>query len=160
MSKPKKQFQPQIQVKQLPHKLDVHYVRSGYFRTVHVDGIFGGPTPQNLLHLGIFSERTPFPRKITFQTSPLDDTRVAFGSELKREVAHGIERELEVDLIMSLKVAKSIHTWLGRKIEALEKTIQSQIKSDADRNSETETSARDQEDKPITAKPQEQNENE
>src|SRR5260370_759176 len=79
-----------------------HYVKSNFFRVVHADGVFGGPTfTTRTIQIGIFSERFPFPKR-TSQS-------VKENKEIMEErvIEEGIERELEVSLVMNLSVAKS-----------------------------------------------------
>ena len=41
-------------------------IKSRYFRSIHVDGAFGGISPTgNYLRMGIFNEGQPIPQKIT-----------------------------------------------------------------------------------------------
>ena len=46
----------------LPDALQFHDVKGTHFRTVHVDGIWGGPTGRGYIHAVVYTERHPIPR--------------------------------------------------------------------------------------------------
>lgn len=78
---------------------------------MHADGAFGGPSPRGLINIAFFSERAPIPRHTTI---PL--VNGVPGSEEINEIKSGIFRELEVNVVMDVAVAVSLHAWLGQKI--------------------------------------------
>ena len=101
--------------------LAVHYSKSSLFRVIHADGVYGGATPTagNVM-MTIFSHRIPFPERTMID---------AFGNEITRgRVAKsGVERELEVSIVMSLELAKSVLQWLDNSIKNVE-TLQQPLK--------------------------------
>ncbi len=98
-------------------KIDFHYEKSNIFRVVHVDGAYGGPTPQGKILVSVYSERLPLPKVMTHELAPDG----SLGKEVDRVSRHGIFREVEVALMMDRNVAESIKNWLGVKIEELDK---------------------------------------
>jgi len=98
-------------------KIDFHYEKSNLFRVVHVDGAFGGPTPQGKILVSVYSERLPLPKLITQELKPDG----SLGKEVDRISRGGIFREVEVALMMDRNVAESIRNWLGVKIGELDK---------------------------------------
>jgi hypothetical protein len=110
----------------VPSHVKFRYIKSNYFRVVHVDGAFGGFSPQGKIFVSMFSERPPLP-DATFQT-------VEGGVLGKELVEHrqagdeGVVRELEVGLAMDVSVAKGLVDWLNERIEIAEK-IQSNFTS-------------------------------
>jgi hypothetical protein len=104
-------------------EVSYYYIKSNYFRVVHVDGLYGGPAPTlgNMV-MTIFSERVAFPEKSVNDASGNDIVQ-------KRVVKNGHERELEVSLAMNLIIAKVMHQWLGNAIKNTEQIQQqAQIK--------------------------------
>src|SRR6476646_1778476 len=81
-------------------EIPIYYVKSNYYRVIHMDGIYGGgaPTIGNIV-MTVFSHRLPLPEKAVNDAS---------GREIaeKRIVKFGIENELEVSLVMELNTAK------------------------------------------------------
>jgi hypothetical protein len=94
-----------------PSRLDAHYQKSNFFRVVHADGAFGGPSPRGLINIAFYSERAPIPRHTTI---PI--VGGIPGPEEISETKSGIFRELEVNVVMDLAVAVSLQSWLGQKI--------------------------------------------
>jgi hypothetical protein len=102
-------------------KVKFHYIKSPYYRTVHVDGVIGGVTPHSTLALGIYSERLVYPDQMVYGVSPQGD----LGNELKEEriSREGIGRELEASLVMSITTARELARWLIRNIRSAENAI-------------------------------------
>ena len=103
-----------------PEKIRIEYVKSNFFRVVHVDGAFGGTTPRLDLFITFYSERFPIPRILTYEMSPQGAPIKEIVEE--RESKEGIIRESEVGLLLDLPSAKSLLQWLGEKVAELEKT--------------------------------------
>ena len=100
-----------------PDTLVIKFEKSKHYRVVHVDGCFGGPSPNGLLVFCPYSERNEYPTETEYKLS--QDGKL--GEEIRREgLANGIRREMEVELVMNLTTAKSLQTWLNSKIEILE----------------------------------------
>lgn len=95
-----------------------HYVKSPSFRTVHVDGMIGGPTPNGNVHAAFFSERPAIPTSTKFEVTA-DGT---LGSEVEggREGREGYVRELDVDCVFTVETAKRFRDWLDESIRFLE----------------------------------------
>jgi hypothetical protein len=96
-----------------------HYLKSNHFRVVHADGVWGGPTSDQRLHMAIWSERPVIPKVMVFGVTSSGQ----LGPELKerRDARDGIVREVEVDVVMSLDTARSLVEWLKKSIEISEK---------------------------------------
>ena len=103
----------------VPESIEFHMMKSNFFRVVHCDGMWGGATPLGYMTMSVFSERSPIPVKVTHAVG--SDGKI--GGETKREVKHGIVREVEVELIFDLDTAKSMVGWLNEHISTLEKTV-------------------------------------
>lgn len=96
------------------------YIKSNYFRVIHIDGVFGGNAPRaGLIHMAIWNERWPIPKQSTFEFNPNGQ----LGKEIEEErvTRDAIVREVECLLIMDITNAKVIRDWLNEKIANLEK---------------------------------------
>lgn len=102
---------------QAVRQIHVHYIKSTQFRTVHVDGIFGGITPRGLLHLTTYSERPAIPQETDYVVNGQRLAEVTSARQGKK----GFVRELDINLIMDLDAARSLQEWLRRHVETLEK---------------------------------------
>jgi hypothetical protein len=105
-----------------PKKIRFHYLKSNAFRSVHADGVFGGVTPRLSISATFFNERQPIPDQVV-QAVKEDGT---VGEELtdERIARDGFVRELEVNVIMDLALAKAMQSWLAEKIKTIEERIE------------------------------------
>ena len=102
---------------QVTGSVDIHYLKANDFRVVHADGVWGGVAPRGYITMSVFSERSPIPRKMVFDVTP--DGQL--GPETSRDSKEGIVREVEVEVVMDVPLAKSLIEWLKDKIEFFEK---------------------------------------
>jgi len=99
--------------------LAFHWIKTSDFRTVHVDGAFGGLAPKGrLIHMAVYSERWPIPRQTEYESK---DGRVDFAKEVSRIVREGIVREVEVNLVFDVETAESMVVWLTQRIKDAKK---------------------------------------
>ena len=103
-----------------PGLFEFHYVKSNNFRVVFSDGVWGGTTPRGYITMSFFSERAPIPKKLIHKITP--DGKL--GEESTQESLHGIIREVDVEVLMDLDMAKSFRQWLDEKILFLEKQME------------------------------------
>jgi hypothetical protein len=105
-----------------PESLEFHYVKSNGFRVVHADGVWGGPTPRGYITMSFFSERAPIPARISheLQTPEPNSPDRIIGPEIARDAKDGLVREVEVEVMVDLAMAKSLLGWLGEKVLLLE----------------------------------------
>lgn len=102
--------------------IDFHHIKSNAFRTIHVDGAFGGVSPRgSLINMTLFNERWPVPTQITHAI----DKDGAVGEELKerRATRRGVVRELEANLVFDVETAKRLVQWLLDKIQQAESAL-------------------------------------
>ena len=104
-----------------PENVKFHYLKSTHFRTIHADGAIGSVTPRGHIHMAIYNERHAIPREMVQEIKP-DGT---LGEVIQSEtvVREGIVREMEVDVLMNVEVAKGVINWLEDKIKLIEKEI-------------------------------------
>jgi hypothetical protein len=101
-----------------PGEYPVRYSKSHFHRVVHADGVYGGTTPTiDSLMMHIYSHMLPLP------DYSVNDNK---GDEVKekRIIKPGVEREVEVSIVMSLTLAKSIRDWLNDRIKYVEELKQ------------------------------------
>ena len=96
-----------------PEQITFDFARSPFFRVVHSNGAWGGITPHRELSVTFFSERGSLPRSIIHSVTP----EGGLGPEIDRESATNIQRECEVEVLMSMDEAVNLHRWIGAKIE-------------------------------------------
>jgi hypothetical protein len=96
-------------------RIKFHYLKAPAFRTIHVDGVLGGPAPSGFLNAAFFSERLPIPQTSSFNVT----TDGTLGDELvdARVGRDGITREVEVNLVMSVAMATRLYGWLGEHLK-------------------------------------------
>ena len=93
------------------------YIRSPFFRVVHSNGAWGGMTPRRELSVTFYSERRAPPRRVTHSV-----TSGGLGPEISRDGTTNVQREFEVEVLMSMEEAVSLYEWLGDKIAQWRKT--------------------------------------
>ena len=99
-------------------RIEFDYLKSNFFRVVHADGVFGGVTPSLDIHMDVFSQRSPIPKKVVHEVKP--DRTV--GEEIvdERVIRDAIVREVEVGVVFNLAMAKLMVDWLNDKIRFIE----------------------------------------
>lgn len=104
-----------------PSSVTFHWVKSPHFRTIHVNGAFGGFSPNGNLFLSVYSERPVLP-DVTVQTI---DGSGQLGKEIieQRKGLQGVVRELEAGLAMDIATAKSLVEWLNERIKIAESYV-------------------------------------
>ena len=86
---------------------------------MHADGIFGGLTPNGLIHMDVWNQRFPIPKQSVHAVTP--DGKL--GEELrdKRTTRDAIAvREVEVGIVLDANVARELISWLEEKLNALD----------------------------------------
>ena len=94
-------------------KVVINYLKTKNYRTYHVDGIYGGITPDAKLYVELFVQRSVTPQVVVHKIKK-DGT---LGEEISRTGKKGIIREIESGIIMDIEVAKAFRDWINRKIE-------------------------------------------
>jgi hypothetical protein len=96
------------------------YIKSNYFRVIHVDGIFGGNSPRvGKIQMAIWNERWPIPRQAVYKIE--QDGKIGAEIPEERLARNAIVREVEAQLLMDIGTAKAMRDWLGNKIAEFEK---------------------------------------
>ncbi len=98
------------QEEQQPDNISFDFIKSNFFRVVHVDGAWGGVGPRGI-QMALFSERAPIPKSVEYRIGT-----DGLSEEVSRDVRTAVIREVEVELTMNLQTAISINEWLSSKI--------------------------------------------
>jgi hypothetical protein len=94
-------------------KLKFKYVIPDQLMDCYINGVFGGVTQRQEIHMHPFNERTPIPKEVF----------VEFGKEGEKpkeieKIAGGdIVRLIQASLIMDVNAAIAIRDWLDNKIK-------------------------------------------
>jgi len=101
----------------IPEKIRYNYIKSNYFRIVHVDGGHGGITPHGQIMFSVYNERAPIPQVTVHKIEK--DGKIGEENRAERVSKEGLVREVEIGLLMDLSTAENIHRWFGQKIDEL-----------------------------------------
>ncbi len=104
---------------EMPTVVPFHYIKSGFFRVLHTDGIIGSVTPNGLIFLGLYSERAAIPQTMVHEIT--ESGRVGAEHPDERVGKKGIVREVEVGATMSVETATSVIAWLQEKVDLIQK---------------------------------------
>jgi len=91
------------------------YIKAPGFQSLRADGVIGGITPANIIHMAIYSERPAIPRRLTYALSREGE----LGQLLEVQSRESIVREMSADVFLELRAAEAIHAWLGDRIAEL-----------------------------------------
>ncbi len=96
------------------------YIKGNNFRVIHVDGGIGGSAPPpGIVHLNVFNERWPIPKRTVMKIGPKGEVG---GEILEEQVTRdAVIREVEALLVMDIAVATRVRDWLTRNIEKIQK---------------------------------------
>lgn len=95
-----------------PDEITFHFMKSSGYRTVHVDGAFGGLTPKADLAVAFFSERFALPQRTTHAVNGH-----ALGPEICREGKKGLIREIEFNCVMDIPTTMKLIDFLQGKVD-------------------------------------------
>lgn len=101
-------------------ELTLQYTKSVLCRVIHVDGAWGGITPQGAIQMDLYSQKHEVPASTTYDVLKEDPSSQRSNLKEKRTVNRGFVREVEVEVIMSPEVARTLKTWLEERLAMLE----------------------------------------
>ncbi|SHH20117.1 hypothetical protein [Bradyrhizobium erythrophlei] len=104
--------------------IQFHYIKSPDYREIACHGALGGPTPQKVIWMSLFSERFPIPRVVEYAINGTPGEEVMFdeaaATPSRIESRTGVIRHVEVSAYLDLVTAKRLHKWLDEQITLLE----------------------------------------
>lgn len=107
-------------------KIEFNLHKAPYHRTFHVDGIYGGLTPDGKLSIDFFNQNFPLPTATIHEMVDL----YTVGKEIGRkgDKPRVIERLIETRVMMDISVAKTFRTWIDGKIKEYDKIVNPALK--------------------------------
>lgn len=100
-----------------PDRVRFHYIKGNQFRTIYIDGVYGGLTPSGLIQAAVYSERSPIPEQTVHM---IEGGRLGREIREERTSRDGPVRELEVSLVMNREQAQNLVDWLTDKINVID----------------------------------------
>jgi hypothetical protein len=97
-----------------PQDLKFKYEKSEFFRTIHVDGVWGCVTPNMGIQIAFWNERFPLPNLVEYRV--LEDGSI---EEFSRDIPDTIIREVEVSLAFDVETAEMLIDWLSERVEEI-----------------------------------------
>lgn len=100
-----------------PPEITFDYIKGAFFRVIHADGVVGGLAPSGNIHMAFFSERGPIPqREVRILNPDGVPGDVIIGKSVIRPA---IVREVDFDVVMSVRVAENLIDWLQKAVSEL-----------------------------------------
>lgn len=96
-----------------PPTIEFHYLKTPGYRIHHVDGAYGGITPQRNIFLELYCEHNATPLRVEHEISE----KGVLGDERNRDGKSGIVRQIECGAVMDVSTARALRNWLDQKIE-------------------------------------------
>jgi hypothetical protein len=103
-----------------PAEIEFDFIKSNFYRVIKADGVFGGLAPNGSLHLGVYSERMPYPQQMFHK---IENGSVGPEDVARRVGRKGVLRELEVGISMDVAQAMVLRTWLDERIKQYEQLV-------------------------------------
>lgn len=84
------------------------------FRALHVDGAYGGVTPNGLININFYSERLSIPKATDYSVDDEKNSLVKISDS--PDSKNGLIREFEMGVYMTLNAAGELHKWIGEQL--------------------------------------------
>jgi hypothetical protein len=111
------------------------YIKGQLFRSVHVDGIFGGVIPSGrFIRMSVWNERWPIPKQTVHER---DENGIVKNEIIEERISRdAIVREVEIDLVMNVECATQMRDWLSVKLKEFEDVAK--LRSEAEKKSQNQ----------------------
>lgn len=100
--------------KKIPKEITMNYLKVPSYRSYHVDGAFGGISPNGNIYCEFFIERNVTPQKVVHFLTDVG----TLGEEKERVGKEGLVREIESGIVFDINTACLLKDWLEEKIKA------------------------------------------
>lgn len=110
------------------------YVFSPEYNPKYVNGAYGGVSTQGEIIISFYLERKGLPKYHEFYVEK--DGKMTEKSIEPEDHRHSMVRVVQTGIVLDLTHAKSIHNWLGGKIDELEKMQTEQKKTETESSDE------------------------
>jgi len=94
--------------------IEFHYQKGNEFRVLHVDGVYGGLSPDGYINMSVYNQRRPIPQKVVHE---IEDQELGDEREEERESKEGVVREVEANIVMDVNTAVALRNWIDEKLE-------------------------------------------
>ncbi len=108
----------QSEIENSPKEIVVNYIKTSNYRSYHIDGIYGGVTPNGKIYAELFIQRSVTPKSIKYKVQD-----GILKEEIERMGKEGIVREIESGVVMDIETARIFKDWLDSKISEYDKRI-------------------------------------
>ena len=99
-----------------PTEIQAKYIKSVASPVLHTDGMFGGVTPSGQMYIAFFAEHAQIPDAAILRRKPGEEI---FRPEPDTQFP-GTVREIGVEIIMTLPVARIFRDWLDVRLKTVE----------------------------------------
>ena len=115
-----------------PIRVITTYVRSPLHRVIHGSGLWGGLTPQGELRISFFNEMQTLPESAVYDVTPSESGPAAISEVVEERIGGQVRettREVEVDVVLSINVARSLYRWIGEKLAEHDRLMESRAQA-------------------------------
>ncbi len=102
--------------------VDLHFIKSRYFRSIHGVDFFGALSDSGDIHLTVYTERPAIPRRKTYLVNDDD----SLGEEVTDNIASrnksGTVFDVEAHLVFDLSTAQELHEFLTAQLKRAAKS--------------------------------------
>jgi len=88
------------------------YIKGNLYRVISVNGVVGGLAPNGDIHMGIWSQRAPYPRQVVHEINAEGE----LGNEVGRDQRDSLIREIEAGLVFNAEMAAAMIGWLQKRL--------------------------------------------
>lgn len=99
-----------------PKKIKFKYVIPKEAPDLHANGVFGGVTPRNEVHMHFYSERSPIPNSVTYTREKEDSEFIESGVDVGGDVV----RIIQSSIIMDKTATINLYHWLKELLENMD----------------------------------------
>jgi hypothetical protein len=110
----------ELESKELPHEIDIHYKKALDHRIIKADGAWAGISPQLDIQFALYNDLQPMPSRVRHEVTP---EGALSPIEIERDVEVGIAREVIATVVMNPIVAMQFVNLLQRMIEQVHKDM-------------------------------------
>ena len=100
-----------------PTEVQAKYIKSVASPVLHADGMFGGITPSGQIYIAIFAEHSQIPDAATLRRQPGEEVFKPVESDIQFP---GTVRDIGVEVIMTLPVARAFRDWLNDRLKQID----------------------------------------
>lgn len=135
MAQPNREQRRKAQAAQTrtPDSVEAIYTKSNACRVIHVDGAYGGVTPQLNIYMALYSEHNALPSAAVYV---LDRAEKVAREQIQTPSNQWV-REIETEVLMSREMARSLRDWLDGRLAIADKLESDQGVTFATRSEDT-----------------------